>query len=152
MSVQIGGVCISGEVINTLNNIEDALDRKTEIVDRVSQIVEAGESFEIINASGSGRLHEIAIASPSTEMEITITVDGEEKLKKTYNQLRVSTQFLKDISAFAELDEDGNATGNYIIHVKNYPFRTSFIASVKNISASSVTFTVIFAKCEVEGD
>lgn len=118
----------------------------TGIVDITNKVVLAGGSFEFLNVEEMGILEECLVVSPSTEFFLVLSIDGTQFMDKTYQGFADITQTVEDISAFEELDTDGNPTGKYIVHLTDILFKSSITISVKNDSASPITFHNLFTK------
>lgn len=112
------------------------------IADFPTQAIDAGGYFDAVSVSGSGELDELMILSPNTSFGVAVATDGTTILSKTYAQLNAITQSSRSISAFAELDEDGNATGKYLIHLKDISFLVSLVARVYNTGGAAATFNI----------
>ena len=110
--------------------------------DYLSQAIDAGAYLDVISVDGSGELDELMVLCPNTSFGVTIAVDGTTILSKTYSQLNAVTQTLSFVSAFAEVDENGDATGNYLIHIKNISFLSSLVARITNTGGASATFNI----------
>ncbi|RLB80120.1 MAG: hypothetical protein DRH17_12530 [Deltaproteobacteria bacterium] len=111
-----------------------------------SRTLAAGEEFTVVQETGRGLLREFLIRSPDTSFKVTITVDGLTAFEKTYDEIRAIEQNSPDISAFAELDENGDPTGYYIVSIRNIPFYTGLTVKVQNTGTTSLTFNQLFAK------
>ena len=111
-----------------------------------SQTLGAGEWLNALQYAGAGQVDEFFIVSPNTNFKVQITVDGVVILEKTYDELRAIQQNSRDISAFAELDEDGNPTGYYVASVRNIRFSSSIGIKVQNTGGTSTTLRNVFIK------
>lgn len=118
-------------------------DSAEAIADFPSQVIAAGGTFDPISVTGSGVLDELMVLSPNTSFGVAVAVDGSTILSKTYAQLNALTQSLRCVSAFAELDENGDATGKYLIHLKDISFLASLVARVTNTGGASATFNIV---------
>lgn len=119
------------------------LKRGREIIaDFPAQAIDAGGYFDAVSVSGSGELDELMILSPNTSFGVAVATDGTTILSKTYAQLNAITQSSRSISAFAELDEDGNPTGKYLIHLKDISFLVSLVARIVNTGGAVATFNI----------
>lgn len=118
----------------------------TGIVDITNKTVSAGDSFEFLKVEELGLLEECLVVSPSTEFSLILTIDASQVMDKNYQGFADITQTVEDISAFEERDEDGNPTGKYIVRLTDILFKSSITISVKNDSASSITFHNLFGK------
>lgn len=124
-----------------------AVTMTTKTTDHPSEVVGAGVWFIIVEvASGRGTLGEFHARSPDTDFEIKLTIDGTIILDKTYTQLRGIQQNSPTISAFAELDEDGDATGYYIASIRDVPYYASLKLEIKNTGGAPKTFDQLFTK------
>jgi len=110
--------------------------------DYLSQAIGAGAYLDVISVDGSGELDELMVLSPNTNFGVTLATDGTTILSKTYTQLNALTQSLRFVSAFAEVDESGTATGKYLIHIKGISFLESLVARVTNTGGASATFDI----------
>lgn len=113
------------------------------VADFSSKEIAAGGYFDPISVVGSGELYEIMILSPNTSFGVTVAVDGTTILSKTYTELHAITQPLRSVSAFPELDEDGDPTGQYLIHLKDISFLESLVVRVTNTGGASANFNIL---------
>jgi hypothetical protein len=111
-----------------------------------SQPLGAGEWLDALQYTGAGQIDEFFVLAPNTNFKVQITVDGVVVLERTYDELRDIEQSTRDISAFPELDEDGNATGDYLVSIRNIRFSTSIQVKVQNTGGTSTTLRNIFIK------
>ncbi|NVM57798.1 MAG: hypothetical protein HWN51_06745 [Desulfobacterales bacterium] len=118
------------------------------IADFPTKVIAVGKYFDPINVVGSGELDELMVLSPNTDFAVVVAVDGTTILSKTYAELNALTQSLRCVSAFPEVDEDGNPTGDYLAHIKGISFLVSLVARVANTGAVDTTFN-IFGKYAV---
>ncbi|HCP60313.1 MAG TPA: hypothetical protein DIT43_01885 [Dehalococcoidia bacterium] len=118
----------------------------TRFIDLGGSIVAAGDWLTILDESGAGRLEEFHVRSPNTDFRISIDVDGVSAFDMTYGEIREIEQHSPEISAFAELDEDGNLTGHYIASLRDIPYRESIRVRVQNTGGTPTTFSQLFAK------
>lgn len=102
--------------------------------------------FVIFSSSGQGYVSEIMIRSQSKNFGIVLYIDDVISIDNTYSDLVHIGQNSPDISAFDELDIDGNSTGYYVLSVRNIPYYFSFAAHVSNISSNPIVLSNIFAK------
>jgi len=123
------------------------LKRAREVIaDFPSKSIDAGGYFDAISISDrSGELYEFMVLSPNTSFRVTVAVDGTTILSKTYSEFNALTQSLRSVSAFAELDENGNPTGEYLVSLKDISFLRSLIVRVSNTGGTSAIF-IIFGK------
>ncbi|GAG59178.1 unnamed protein product, partial [marine sediment metagenome] len=112
-----------------------ALDRRNESVPH---------RFDMIKVEGAGRLEELMVRSPSTDFSFLLEVDGKTLINRSYADLAALSQNSQVIDAFAELDEDGNLTGFYVLHIGEIRWRRSAIANIY-VTAGTVTFAQPFA-------
>jgi hypothetical protein len=115
------------------------------------QTIGASEWLNVLQYNGAGQVDEFFIRSPNTNFKVQVTVDGTVVLEKTYDELREVQQNSRDISAFAELDENGDPTGYYVTSIRNIPHAVSIQIKVQNIGASSTTLPNIFVKYKTLG-
>jgi len=118
----------------------------TGIVDTTNQNISGGATYQFVNVDQLGFLEECLVVSPSTDFSLILSIDGNEAINKTYQGFNDITQTVKDISAFEELDADGNPTGKYIVHLTDIAFKVSLVISIKNNSGSPITFQNLFCK------
>lgn len=122
------------------------LKRAREVIaDFPSKAIDAGGYFDAISVTGSGEVYEFMVLSPNTSFGVTVAVDGVTTLSKTYSEFNALTQSLRSVSAFEELDENGNPTGKYLVNLKDIHFLSSLIVRVSNTGGASATF-IIFGK------
>jgi len=105
----------------------------------------------LLDLSGAGVVDQVLIRSPSRDIRIVIEVDGSEILNNTYDELRQIEQDARDISAFEELDEDGNPTGYYVVSIKDIGFLSSIKISVQNIGVTAMSIPNAFVKYRLGG-
>ena len=115
-------------------------------VDLSNVSVEAGKTYEFLSHGYPGQLDEALVIGSTTSFSVTVTIDEKEFLNKTYTEYTDITQPLDYISAFEELDENGNPLSKYIVHIKNLVFKEFIVISVKNNGTSSMIFHNLFAK------
>ncbi|GAI88348.1 unnamed protein product, partial [marine sediment metagenome] len=92
------------------------------------------------------------VRSPNTDFRVSIAVDGVSVFNKTYDEIRQISQSSPEISAFAELDENGDPTGHYVASIRNIPYESSIWVRVQNTGAGPVTFSQLFAKYTIKGE
>ncbi|GAI89771.1 unnamed protein product, partial [marine sediment metagenome] len=100
--------------------------------------------------SGAGQLEQFHIRSPNTDFRILIAIDEVSVFSKTYSEIRQISQSSPEISAFAELDENGDLTGYYVASLRNIPYRSSILVRVQNTGLIPVTFSQLFAKYTIK--
>ncbi len=122
----------------------------TKFVDLAGSSVGAGEWLTVLQESESGQLEQFHVRSPNTDFRISITVDGVSVFEKTYSEIRQISQSSPEISAFAELDENGNPTGYYVASLRNIPYQSSILVRVQNTGLAPVTFSQLFAKYTIK--
>jgi hypothetical protein len=115
------------------------------------QAVGAGEWLNVLQYTGTGQVEEFFIRSPDTNFKVQVTVDGTVVLEKTYDELREIQQNSRDISAFAELDENGDPTGYYVASIRNIPHAVSIQIKVQNTGSAPTTLPNIFVKYKTLG-
>ncbi len=123
----------------------------TRYVDLAGSVVGAGEWLTVLEDLGAGQLEQFHARSPNTDFRISITVDGVSVFNKTYAEIRQIGQNSPEISAFAELDEDGDLTGYYIASLRNIPYHSSVLVRVQNTGLVPVTFSQLFVKYTIKG-
>jgi hypothetical protein len=116
------------------------------------QAIGAGEWLNVLQYTGAGQVEEFFIRSPNTNFKVQVTVDGAVVLEKTYNELREVQQNSRDISAFAELDENGDPTGYYVASIRNIPHAVSIQVKVQNTGSAPTTLPNIFVKYKTLGE
>lgn len=122
----------------------------TRFVDLARSVVPAGEWLTILESFETGELEQFHIRSPNTDFKISITVEGESIFEKTYSEIRMISQGSPEISAFAELDEDGDLTGYYLASVRDITYQNSILVKVQNTGLAPVTFSQLFAKYRIK--
>ncbi|GAI68367.1 unnamed protein product, partial [marine sediment metagenome] len=93
----------------------------TRFVDLAGSVVGAGGWLTILEDLGAGQLEQFHVRSPNTDFRVSITVDGVSVFSKTYAEIRQIGQNSPEISAFAELDENGDLTGYYVASIRDIP-------------------------------
>jgi hypothetical protein len=121
----------------------------TKFVDLAGRVVEAGQWLTVLEEAGSGQLDQFHVRSPNSDFRISITVDGVSVFNKTYAEIRQVSQNSPELSAFAELDEDGDPTGYYVASIRDIPYRSSILIRVQNTGLAPVTFSRLFAKYKI---
>lgn len=121
-------------------------------INRTDQTITPGDWLTILEMEAAGNVEEFFIHSPNTDFKIQIVVNGSTVLEKTYEELREIQQNSRDVSAFAELDEEGNPTGYYIASIRNVSCETSMVVKVQNTGATPTTLPNIFAKYKTLGE
>jgi hypothetical protein len=105
----------------------------------------------VLQYTGTGQVEEFFIRSPNTNFKVQVTVDEAVVLEKTYDELREIQQNSRDISAFAELDENGDPTGYYVASIRNIPHAVSIQIKVQNTGSAPTTLPNIFVKYKTLG-
>ncbi|MBA7521247.1 hypothetical protein ES705_13352 [subsurface metagenome] len=126
------------------------IEPTTRFVDLAGSIVGAGEWLTILEESEAGELEQFHVRSPNTDFRILIDVDGVSVFNKTYDEIREIQQNSPELSAFAELDEDGDPTDHYIASIRNIPYESSILVRVQNTGLVVVTFSQLFAKYTIK--
>ena len=124
----------------------------TRFVDLAGSVVGTGVWLTVLEEAGSGQLDQLHIRSPNSDFRISITVDGVSVFNKTYDEIRQVSQNSPEISAFAELDENGDPTGYYVASIRDIPYRSSISIKVQNTGLAPVTFSQLFAKYNIKGE
>jgi len=123
----------------------------TRFVDLAGSAVGAGGWLTILDRPEGGELEQFHVRSPNTDFRISIAVDGIGVFAKTYDEIRQIGYNSPELSAFAELDQNGDATGYYIASIRNIPYHSSILVRVQNTGLALVTFSQLFAKYTVKG-
>ncbi|MBA7573728.1 hypothetical protein ES708_15526 [subsurface metagenome] len=123
----------------------------TKFVDLAGSSVAASEWLTVLEEFESGQLEQFHVRSPNTDFRVSIAVDGVSVFNKTYAEIRQISQHSPEISAFAELDENGDPTGYYVASLRNIPYRSSIWVKVQNTGSAPVTFSQLFAKYSIKG-
>ena len=126
------------------------IEPTTRFADLAGSIVAAGEWLTVLEGSETGELEQIHVRSPNTDFRVSIAVDGMSVFSKTYAEIRQISQNSPEISAFAELDENGDATGFYVASLRNIPYYDSILVRVQNTGLLPVTFSQLFAKYTIK--
>ena len=121
----------------------------TKFVDLAGSVVGAGEWLTVLEEFESGQLEQFHVRSPNTDFRISMVVDGVSVFSKTYDEIRQISQHSPEISAFAELDENGDPTGYYVASIRDIPYQSSILVRVQNTGAAPVTFSQLFAKYRI---
>ncbi|GAI58952.1 unnamed protein product, partial [marine sediment metagenome] len=77
-------------------------------------------------------------------------VDGVSVFSKTYAEIREIQQNSPELSAFAELNEDGDPTGHYVASIRDIPYESSIWVRVQNTGPAPVTFSQLFIKYTIK--
>jgi hypothetical protein len=124
----------------------------TRFVDLAGSVLDAGAWLALLEGVGAGRLDQFHVRSPNTDFRVWITVDGVSVFNKSYAEIRQISQNSPEISAFAELDEDGNPTGYYVASIRDIPYGSSISIRVQNTGLAPVTLSQLFAKYMAKED
>jgi len=116
------------------------------------QSVGAGEWLNVLQYTGAGQVDEFFIRSPNTNFRVQIIIDGVVALDKTYDELMEVQQNSRDLSAFDELDENGDPTGYYVASMRNIPYAVSIQIKVQNTGTDPVTLPNVFVKYKTLGE
>ena len=122
----------------------------TRFVDLAGSTVAAGDWLTVLPQFEAGQLEQLHVRSPNTDFRVLIAVDGVSVFNKTYAEIRQISQNSPEISAFAELDENGDATGYYVASLRNIPYYDSILVRVQNTGLVPVTFSQLFAKYTIK--
>ena len=122
----------------------------TRFIDLAGSSVGAGDWLTILDSSKSGELEQFHVRSPNTDFRVSITVDGVSVFNKTYAEIREIEQNSPELSAFAELDENGDPTGFYVASIRDIPYQSTILVRVQNTGLVLVTFSQLFAKYTVK--
>ncbi|MBA7584012.1 hypothetical protein ES708_25964 [subsurface metagenome] len=123
----------------------------TKFVDLAGSVVGAGEWLTVLEESEAGQLEQFHVRSPNTDFRVSIAVDGVSVFSKTYDEIRQISQHSPEISAFAELDENGDPTGYYVASLRNIPYQNSILVRIQNTGLVPVTFSQLFVKYSIKG-
>ena len=122
----------------------------TRFVDLAGSSLGAGEWLTVLQESEAGQLEQFHVRSPNTDFRVWIAVDGVSVFSKTYSEIRQISQNSPEISAFAELDENGDPTGYYVASMINIPYYDSILVRVQNTGLVLVTFSQLFCKYTIK--
>ncbi|MBA7694634.1 hypothetical protein ES703_103247 [subsurface metagenome] len=122
----------------------------TRFVDLAGSVVAAGDWLTVLQESETGELEQFHIRSPNTDFRVSMNVDGASVFSKTYDEIRMISQNSPEIAAFAELNEDGDATGYYVVSLRNIPYESSILVRMQNTGLVPVTFSQLFAKYTIK--
>lgn len=141
-----------------LDDLKVAASRVANILTPTIRFVDLARSslgpatwLTVLDKFGAGQLEQFHVRSPNTDFGILILVDRIGFLWKTYDEIRQISQNSPELSAFAELDQSGDATGYYIASIRNIPYHSSILVRVQNTGAAPVTFSQLFAKYTIKG-
>lgn len=132
------------------NRVANILTPTTRFVDLARSILGPARTLTILDKSEAGELEQFHVKSPSTDFRILIIIDGRSIFLKTYDEIRQISQSSPEISAFAELDENGDPTGHYVASIRNIPYQNSIWVRVQNTGPAPVTFSQLFAKYTIK--
>lgn len=116
------------------------LNPQTVFVDYDSRAVKDYEA--IIDEEGAGTVHILNIKSASSAFGISIQIDNNNELRRSYSDLNNDTDELCDISAYLH-------DGFYIISVSDLKFRDKIKVGPYNTAGGSLTYEKIQGKYEV---
>ena len=122
----------------------------TRFVDLAGSSLGAGEWLTVLQGFEAGQLEQFHVRPPNTDFRVSIAVDGVSVFSKTYDGIRQISQNSPEISAFTELDENGDATGYYVASLRNIPYYDSILVRVQNTGLVPVTFSQLFAKYTIK--
>ena len=143
---------VASRVEVAASRVANTLTPTTRFVDLARSSTRAGGWLTVLYKSGAGQLEQFHIRSPNTDFRILIAVDMRGFFAKTYDEIRQISQHSPEISAFAELDENGDPTGHYVASIRDIPYESSIWVRVQNTGASPVTFSQLFAKYIIKGE
>lgn len=132
-----------------LNRIRKQSEKVTGFVDlaeSAGSAAAAGEALTILERSGYGQVEQLHVRSPNIDFRISVVVDGVRIFDKSYGEIRGVSWSSPEISAFAELDEDGDPTGYYIASVRDIFWYNSILVKVLNTGTVATTFSQLFLK------
>ena len=122
----------------------------TRFVDLAGSTVAVGEWLTVLQEFVAGQSEQFHVRSPNTDFRVLIAVDWVSVFSKTYDEIRQISQNSPELSAFAELDENGDATGYYVASLRNIPYYDSILVRVQNTGLVPVTFSQLFAKYTIK--
>lgn len=116
----------------------------TRTLDRQSEAV--AYTYDLVSSKTMGHLRELSIRSPSTNFSLLIVTDGVNRLSRTYTELTTLATISELVDAFPELDDNGAATGNYVVRIEELRWTTDCLISIHIEQPSqSITFLNLFA-------
>jgi hypothetical protein len=124
--------------------------RTTRFVDLAGSLVAAGGWLTVLTDSGEGQLDEFLVRCPKINFKVLVAVDVVSVFSKTHGELCEIGQNSPDISAFAELDMNGDPTGYYVASIRDIPYQISILMRVQNTGLAPVTFSQLFAKYTIK--
>ncbi|MBA7710133.1 hypothetical protein ES703_119065 [subsurface metagenome] len=140
-----------------LDDLKVAASRVANILTPTSRFVDLARSslraaawLTVLDKSGAGKLEQFHIRSPNTDFGILILVDRIGFLWKTYDEIRQISQNSPELSAFAELDENGDPTSHYVASIRDIPYENSILVRVQNTGSALVTFSQLFVKYSIK--
>ncbi|MBA7556820.1 hypothetical protein ES705_49540 [subsurface metagenome] len=132
------------------SRVASILTPTTRFVDLARSSLGPARALTVLYKSGAGQLEQFHIRSPNTDFGILIAVDMRSFLAKTYDEIRQISQHSPEISAFAELDENGDPTGHYVASIRDILYEKSIWVRVQNTGSAPVTFSQLFAKYTIK--
>ncbi|MBA7609789.1 hypothetical protein ES703_16983 [subsurface metagenome] len=132
------------------SRVANILTPTTRFVDLARSSLGPARVLTVLEEYGAGQLEQFHVRSPNTDFEILIAVDMRSFFEKTYDEIREIQQNSPELSAFAELDENGDPTGHYIASIRNIPYENSIWVRVENTGSAPVTFSQLFAKYTIK--
>ena len=137
-------------ITGTVPSITVPTVESTRFVDLAGSSVAASEWLTVLEEFEAGQLEQFHVRSPNTDFRVSIAVDEVSVFNKTYAEIRQIGQNSPELSAFAELDEDGDPTGYYVASLRNIPYRSSTWVRIQNTGLVLVTFSQLFAKYSIK--
>lgn len=119
---------------------DDGADPQTVFVDYDSRSIDGYEA--VIDEVGAGTVHLLNLKSASDAYGISIQIDNNNELRRSYTDLNNDTDELCDISAYLH-------DGFYIISVSDLKFREKIKVGPYNTAGGSLTYEKIQGKFEV---
>ncbi len=114
--------------------------------EETDKILSPGQEYEFLALTGLYCVEEFFVRSPSTLFSVLVSINGAKILDETYTALSNFTSHIRDITAFAEVDDDGVLTGNYVAILKNLNCDTHISLRIKNNAGSNITLDKLFCK------
>ncbi|MBA7628603.1 hypothetical protein ES703_36098 [subsurface metagenome] len=131
------------------SKVANILTPTTRFVDLARSSAGPARTLTILDNLGAGQLEQFHVRAPNTNFRIIIAVDMR-YFVKTYDEIREIQQNSPELSAFAELNEDGDPTGHYIASIRDIPYKNSIWVRVQNTGSAPVTFSQLFVKYTIK--
>lgn len=118
----------------------------TRIISLTNVSISPHRDFMVFSSEDWGFLCELLVRAASPYFGIRLYIDDTISIDNSYVDLTCIGQSSPDISAFDELDMDGNRTGFYIVSIRNIPYYESCSAFIDNNSGNTLILPHIFVK------